>query len=537
MASFFVQQSVTGFFRAISLQKHYPEHFRRYFTTCSEVIAGQKDTIFLLHFLLAFLIYWAVLQLVFAYAPDHLLSKFTRAVLIDVVLILNVQPKFSQKVYVCYAILIFYSVYLHWSLYFRANKFRLNILGVEANLVVGSGQENEVANRRSRKYNREFGSNGQRRRRRSTVISMVDNNCDDKVEDFEVENMEKVNSTSNGIDPFDTSFKSRYNRVKTYRDLDWALYRKQALCVVNFLQIFTVFMDLSLVGFMALLLSHLYRHWTPEISPLFTTFLLFHLPFLLIHVIFFLAFWTSFEATISFLASYSMVGIIYIQLTCHRNYDRLKKELQRTIRFFRKVNEKEKFGGDAYDLDHHHGRLMAILRSNLHLFEVIFFADQFYSQVFTVYLIIFLPASAYVAMGVLSGKLGTGLFSFVLLGVVLGNTAVGSLAIHAAITHLSGVMHRGGKMLAVWSAKAQSGKNKEGDDNDKGGVWERSYRPLPPRLVIHLNTLHISRLLVHHQYGPTYYIIGALITMKSLVECILLWGEFVMYAHALVRNE
>ncbi|KAH9395935.1 hypothetical protein TYRP_020350 [Tyrophagus putrescentiae] len=336
MASFFVQQSVTGFFRAISLQKHYPEHFRRYFTTCSEVIAGQKDTIFLLHFLLAFLIYWAVLQLVFAYAPDHLLSKFTRAVLIDVVLILNVQPKFSQKVYVCYAILIFYSVYLHWSLYFRANKFRLNILGVEANLVVGSGQENEVANRRSRKYNREFGSNGQRRRRRSTVISMVDNNCDDKVEDFEVENMEKVNSTSNGIDPFDTSFKSRYNRVKTYRDLDWALYRKQALCVVNFLQIFTVFMDLSL-------------------------------------------------ATISFLASYSMVGIIYIQLTCHRNYDRLKKELQRTIRFFRKVNEKEKFGGDAYDLDHHHGRLMAILRSNLHLFEVIFFADQFYSQVFTVY--------------------------------------------------------------------------------------------------------------------------------------------------------
>ncbi|KAH9395936.1 hypothetical protein TYRP_020351 [Tyrophagus putrescentiae] len=134
-------------------------------------------------------------------------------------------------------------------------------------------------------------------------------------------------------------------------------------------------------------------------------------------------------------------------------------------------------------------------------------------------------------MGVLSGKLGTGLFSFVLLGVVLGNTAVGSLAIHAAITHLSGVMHRGGKDVGT-----QSGKNK-GDGGDGGEVWERSYRPLPPRLVIHLNTLHISRLLVHHQYGPTYYIIGALITMKSLVECILLWGEFVMYAHALVRND
>ena len=494
MASFFVQQSVSGFFRAISLRKHYPEHFRRYFTTCSEVIAGQKDTIFLLHFLLAFLIYWASLQLVFAFAPDHLLSKFTRAVLIDVVLILNVQPKFSQKVYVCYAILILYSVYLHWSLYFRANQFRLNILGVEANLVVGSG---ENVNRRSQKYNREFGSNGQRRRR-STVVSIADNS-DDKVDDFEVENMEKVNSTSNGIDPFDTSFKSRYNR-----DLDWALYRKQALCVVNFLQIFTAFMDLSLVGFMALLFNHLYRNWTVEISPLFTIFLFFHLPLLIIHILFFLAFWTSLEATLTFLASYSMVGIIYIQLTCHRNYDRLKRELKRTIRFFRKVRGEKVGGGDHYDLDHHHGRLMAILRSNLHLFEVIFFADQFYSQVFTVYLVIFLPASAYVAMGVLSGKLGTGLFSFVLLGVVLGNTALGSLAIHAAITHLSGVMHRGGKMLAGWSAKAQSGKNK-GDGGDGGEVWERSYRPLPPRLVIHLNTLHISRLLVHHQYGPTYY--------------------------------
>ncbi len=124
MASFFVQQSVSGFFRAISLRKHYPEHFRRYFTTCSEVIAGQRDTIFLLHFLLAFLIYWALLQLLFAFAPDHLqLSKFTRTVLIDVVLILNVQLKFAQKVYVCYAILIFYSVYLHWSLYFRAASF------------------------------------------------------------------------------------------------------------------------------------------------------------------------------------------------------------------------------------------------------------------------------------------------------------------------------------------------------------------------------------------------------------------------------
>ncbi len=500
-------QSVTAFLKTVNPRKHYPEHFRRYFTTCAEIVERQPDTLLLIRLLFLLLLYWTALQLFFALTITSDLtgvSKLSRVVLCDVVLILGVQPKFALQVYIGYACLALYSLYLHWALYQRAASCGLSILGVEANLVVGAGGWGK----RSRKYNKV-----ENNQRRLTVTSAATTTEDEPEEELTESNLTKSEikaensfaekATLGKINPFDSTFKTRFNRVATYRDLDWTLYRKFALRTVNLMQLFTFVLNSGLAGFTVLSLGQLCQQLTSTSNHFIAIFV--HLPLFLAHLPLFFAFWASFEGTISFFASYAVVGIVYILLTTQRNLHRLKAELSRTVR---RMLRKESGFYQLYMM-HRHRRLMAVLSSNLHLFEVIFLADQFYSQLFTTYLAVFVPSSAYCAMGFLLGKLERGVFSFVLLFVVLGNSALGSLAIHGAIAHLSGRMHRGGKVLAAWSARVQSIEQREGEcgsgSESGNGSGQLHYRPLPPRLMIHLNTLHISRLLVHAKYGPTYY--------------------------------
>lgn len=186
------------------------------------------------------------------------------------------------------------------------------------------------------------------------------------------------------------------------------------------------------------------------------------MPILLFNLFCFIAFWTSFFNNIVFYGTYLIVSLIYLLTVFRQNNAKLAKAIKKRSLC-----------------------LCAALQRNLNLFEFLFIADAYFGQLFLNYLVVFMPVSAFCISQIILGKILRRVTRYLMLAHSVA-TFLGIFCIQNGIGRLSGVSHRGGKILLLSIAQNSLTKKR-----------------LPLKQKLNL-CAHIQRLYVKKKYGITF---------------------------------
>lgn len=156
------------------------------------------------------------------------------------------------------------------------------------------------------------------------------------------------------------------------------------------------------------------------------------LPILLFHLFLFFSIWTVFCQTTFVSANFCIISLVYFNLHYRQHYLQLRAVLRRsqvrqrwhqlmcslsTAGSYRQQQSYQPYQHHQQTQSSYHHLVVAFLRRNLQLFEVLFLGDAFFGQVLTTYLAVHLPTSAYLVIEVVFDKMDSGLLFFVLLAL------------------------------------------------------------------------------------------------------------------------
>ena len=426
------QEAVTFFRRAVVPYRDLDLYFRYYDTFKRFTVAKDANVRFLFTVYYLALFYLAAINMVlYFFSP---LNPLVHIVLFDVVFILQLAPAF----YLAIVGLIAYTASLYWMMYCRE-------VGIPL----------------------------------TTIAEVIVLGNDRKMSCFHPPSTDVVAVEQYVL--FDGTFsRQRYGRV--------------LLRITNALHLFMLLMDVGLsaiVGRCCRVLSDYFAEEGFGLGSVLTSAALF--PVFLFHLVLFTCLIVSFCHMICFIAANGIQSLFYIISVFKRNVVNLRAATADYCSGLR-LQICGDCGGHRRGGHLYRRRLQKscslqvkrLLRCNIHLFELIFIADAFYGQPFLLFLAVNLPVSAYCSTQIATGRLG-GLVLFIQLMVVI-ESLVGNLVIHAGIGILCDVAHQGGKVLLSLAAAQCSGVH---------GLC------LSVRSQLHLYT-HVQRLYVRKKYGINY---------------------------------
>ena len=445
-------------------------YYKQYFNCCRAISAlhhHDSDLYFLSTRLILFLAYLALLHLGFyflSFATSTLFTFSLRLLLVDSLFIMSPSCR-AHSLYLIQTGLILYCASLHWMLYFRANSFNAFLEDALFGTSSPSNSKKTGKNKTSKIHSLNAMLNQANFRRQSLFIT-------NQLQGF-------ITAMDLCVGGFFVSYA-------------WTLYHHAPLVFTQIHAIFNHFFSF-LCGTNLLAL-----YSTSTLSYLLLLFLTVPATLILLfHLLLFTTFWTLLAHNTSFFASFGVVCLLYLHCLFREHYRQLGRVL---ANFSSNSSRKANFAYRQTSYSDHLGllrQLQSNLQQNLHLFRLLFAGDHFFGPLFLVYLTLYLPLSAYFPMIILLGQIDSLLMRFGLLVLCLG-ALLGSLAVHLCIAHISGHVHRGGRMLTAFTARNCLNTRRGKQGNNKLARY-----CFPPRMALSIH-FHIARLLVRRKYGVCY---------------------------------